>query len=175
MASLALMATTDILVAFLPLLGKDKGVPPVIVGFLLATRAAASLASRLLLPVLLAHWSLPALVIATLAGAATTLCLVALAFRVSVDCRNPAGDWRVLSGLGTANYDDARYPGRSARFQGSSNCPPLAWQPGRSSEPCPPPRDCWLLLSAPAERSGCPAPCSPPRADVGRVTKRDPA
>lgn len=72
-ASLALLATTDILVAFLPLLGEDKGVPPVIVGVLLATRAAASIASRLLLPVLLARWSRPALVLASLAGAGTTI------------------------------------------------------------------------------------------------------
>ncbi|MGF9648814.1 MFS transporter [Pseudarthrobacter oxydans] len=79
-ASLALLATTDILVAFLPLLGEDQGVPPVIVGILLAVRAAASIASRLLLPVLLAHSSRPALVIASLAGAGTTLALLPFLF-----------------------------------------------------------------------------------------------
>ncbi|WP_251039280.1 MFS transporter [Arthrobacter sp. ISL-72] len=75
-ASLALLATTDILVAFLPLLGEEKGVAPVMVGILLALRAAASITSRLLLPVLLARWSRPTLVIASLAGAGTTLALL---------------------------------------------------------------------------------------------------
>jgi MFS family permease len=79
-ASLALLATTDILVAFLPLLGEDQGVPPVVVGILLAVRAAASIASRLLLPVLLAHSSRPSLVIASLAGAGTTLALLPFLF-----------------------------------------------------------------------------------------------
>lgn len=75
-ASLALLATTDILVAFLPLLGEDRGVPPLTIGILLATRAAASIASRLLLPVLLTRWSQAALVVVSLAGAGTTLALV---------------------------------------------------------------------------------------------------
>lgn len=75
-ASLALLATTDILVAFLPLLGEAKGVSPAVVGVLLATRAAASIASRLLLPVLVARWSRPGLVLASLAGAGTALALV---------------------------------------------------------------------------------------------------
>jgi MFS family permease len=75
-ASLALLATTDILVAFLPLLGEEKGVSPIVVRILLATRAAASIASRLLLPVLLARWSRSGLVIASLAGAGTTLALL---------------------------------------------------------------------------------------------------
>lgn len=81
-ASLALLATTDILVAFLPLLGEDKGVPPVIVGILLAIRAAASITSRLLLPVLLARWSRPALVIASLAGAGSTLATLPWLFQL---------------------------------------------------------------------------------------------
>ncbi|MFJ5861868.1 MFS transporter [Pseudarthrobacter sp. NPDC092439] len=75
-ASLALLATTDILVAFLPLLGESTGVSPTVVGVLLATRAAASIASRLLLPLLVAHWSRPGLVLASLAGAGTALALV---------------------------------------------------------------------------------------------------
>ncbi|MFC9335968.1 MFS transporter [Arthrobacter sp. NPDC057009] len=82
-ASLALLATTDILVAFLPLLGEDKGVPPVVVGLLLATRAAASIASRLLLPVLLTRWSRRTLVISSLAGAGTTIAILPWLFHVS--------------------------------------------------------------------------------------------
>ena len=62
-ASLALLATTDILVAFPSLLGEDRGVPPLIIGILLATRAAAGF-HRFppAAAVLLARWSrLPSL------------------------------------------------------------------------------------------------------------------
>jgi MFS family permease len=72
-ASLALLATTDIIVAFLPLMGEEKGVAPVGIGILLAIRAAASIASRLLLPVLLARLSRTLLVTVSLAGAGITL------------------------------------------------------------------------------------------------------
>lgn len=72
-ASLALLATTDIIVAFLPLMGEEKGVAPVGIGILLAIRAAASIASRLLLPVLLARLSRTLLVTMSLAGAGITL------------------------------------------------------------------------------------------------------
>lgn len=72
-ASLALLATTDIIVAFLPLMGEEKGVAPVGIGVLLAIRAAASITSRLLLPVLLARLSRTLLVTASLAGAGVTL------------------------------------------------------------------------------------------------------
>jgi MFS family permease len=58
LASLALLATTDIIVAFLPLLGEENGIAPIGIGVLLAIRAAASITSRLLLPVMLSQWSL---------------------------------------------------------------------------------------------------------------------
>jgi predicted MFS family arabinose efflux permease len=72
-ASLALLTMTDILVAFLPLLGEELGVAPAVVGVLLAVRAAASISSRLMLGVLLRRWRRTRLVIASLAGAALTL------------------------------------------------------------------------------------------------------
>lgn len=81
-ASLALLATTDILVAFLPLLGEENGVPPLMVGVLLAVRAGASISSRLLLPVLLSHWSRPALVTSSLAGAAIPLAILPSIFEI---------------------------------------------------------------------------------------------
>ncbi|MFJ5698644.1 MFS transporter [Arthrobacter sp. NPDC093139] len=81
-ASLALLATTDILVAFLPLLGEENGVPPLMVGVLLAIRAGASISSRLLLPVLLSHWSRPALVTSSLAGAAIPLAFLPSIFEI---------------------------------------------------------------------------------------------
>ncbi|AUZ34664.1 MFS transporter [Arthrobacter sp. PGP41] len=83
-ASLALLATTDILVAFLPLLGEESGVPPLMVGVLLAVRAGASISSRLLLPVLLSRWSRPALVTSSLAGAAIPLALLPSVFETPI-------------------------------------------------------------------------------------------
>lgn len=75
-ASLALLATTDIIVAFLPLLGEEKGIAPVGIGVLLAVRAAASIVSRLLLPALLFRWSRTGLIVASLAGAGITLAAI---------------------------------------------------------------------------------------------------
>ena len=76
LASLALLATTDIIVAFLPLLGEENGVAPVGIGILLAIRAAASISSRLLLPLLLSRWSRTGLIISSLAGAGISLALL---------------------------------------------------------------------------------------------------
>lgn len=72
-ASLALLATTDIIVAFLPLLGEKTGIAPIGIGILLAIRAAASISSRLLLPLMLNRWSRKGLIVASLAGAGVTL------------------------------------------------------------------------------------------------------
>lgn len=56
-ASLALLGAVDLLVAFLPLIGEQRGIAPLVVGALLSARAAASVASRLLLGWLIARWS----------------------------------------------------------------------------------------------------------------------
>jgi MFS family permease len=76
LASLALLATTDIIVAFLPLLGEENGIAPIGIGVLLAIRAAASIASRLLLPVMLSRWSRTGLITASLVGAGVTLAIL---------------------------------------------------------------------------------------------------
>ncbi len=76
LASLALLATTDIIVAFLPLLGEENGIAPVGIGVLLAVRAAASISSRLLLPVLLSRWSRTGLITSSLAGAGIGLAIL---------------------------------------------------------------------------------------------------
>ena len=73
LASLALLATTDIIVAFLPLVGEENGIAPIGIGVLLAIRAAASITSRLLLPMMLFRWSRTGLITASLVGAGTTL------------------------------------------------------------------------------------------------------
>jgi MFS family permease len=46
-ASIAVLSATDIVTAYLPVLGEEKGIGPGVVGVLLALRAAASMASRL--------------------------------------------------------------------------------------------------------------------------------
>ena len=76
LASLALLATTDIIVAFLPLLGEENGIAPLGIGVLLAIRAAASITSRLLLPVMLSRWSRTGLITASLVGAGITLSIL---------------------------------------------------------------------------------------------------
>jgi MFS family permease len=49
-ASLAILATVDVLTAYLPVLGTQRGIPPVVVGALLSLRAATSILSRVLIP-----------------------------------------------------------------------------------------------------------------------------
>ena len=49
-ASLALLATVDVLTAYLPVLGVQRGISPAVVGALLSLRAVASILSRLLIP-----------------------------------------------------------------------------------------------------------------------------
>jgi MFS family permease len=55
-ASLALLATVDVLTAYLPVLGVQRGISPAMVGALLSLRAATSILSRLLIP-----WMIPRL------------------------------------------------------------------------------------------------------------------
>lgn len=72
-AAMALLATIDILVAFLPLLAEERGVAPVVVGILLAVRACASIVSRLMLSWLLQRFSRHQLLVASLLGAGAAL------------------------------------------------------------------------------------------------------
>ncbi|GAB3208256.1 MFS transporter [Marinactinospora thermotolerans] len=76
--SLALLAAVDILTAYLPLIAEQNGIAPTVAGALLSLRAAASIASRLLLPVLLRRWSRRALIVVSAAGAAVALAVVPL-------------------------------------------------------------------------------------------------
>ncbi len=72
-ASLTLLSMLDILTAFLPLVAEQHNVTPVAVGVLLAIRGCASVASRLVIPQLSAHFSRPALLRTSLYVAALTL------------------------------------------------------------------------------------------------------
>ncbi|GAB3044482.1 MFS transporter [Sediminivirga luteola] len=75
-ASLALLAMADLLIAFLPLVGEERGVSPMWVGVLLAIRAGASIVSRVLLGWLVARLGRPLLVTLSLLGAGTAFVLV---------------------------------------------------------------------------------------------------
>lgn len=72
-ASLSLLAMIDILTAFLPLVGEEAGVAPSVVGVLLGARGLASIASRLLLPLLSGRFSRRALLIASLLASGLAL------------------------------------------------------------------------------------------------------
>ncbi|RKQ35426.1 MFS transporter [Kocuria tytonis] len=72
-ASLSLLAMIDILTAFLPLVGEEAGVAPSVVGMLLGARGLASIASRLLLPLLSGRFSRRALLIASLLASGAAL------------------------------------------------------------------------------------------------------
>lgn len=84
LVSVALLTSVDILAAYLPVVGVRTGIPPELVGALLAVRGLASAASRLLLGPLTRLSSRAALVIASTAGGAVTLVVVALSDVVGV-------------------------------------------------------------------------------------------
>lgn len=78
-ASIALLATMDIVIAFLPVVGERAGVSPVVVGWLLAVRGAAGIASRVLLPALTRRLGRRALLIASVVGAGVALAFAPVA------------------------------------------------------------------------------------------------
>ncbi|WP_309485892.1 MFS transporter [Marinitenerispora sediminis] len=78
--SLALLAAVDVLTAYLPLIAEQRGIVPATVGILLSVRAAASVASRLLMPWLLRRWSRRVLIVGSALGSAVTLAVVPLPF-----------------------------------------------------------------------------------------------
>lgn len=52
-ASASVLTTVDLLIAYLPLLGEERHLPPTVIGMLLSVRAAAELAARFSLPLFL--------------------------------------------------------------------------------------------------------------------------
>jgi MFS family permease len=84
LVSVALLTSVDILAAYLPVVGERSGIPPELVGALLAVRGMASAASRLLLGPLTRLRSRAELVIASTAGGAVTLLVVAVSDAVGV-------------------------------------------------------------------------------------------
>jgi predicted MFS family arabinose efflux permease len=77
-ASLALLATADILTAYLPLIADRSGIAPAAVGVLLGLRSGATICSRLLLDRLLLRWRHDSLIVASAAGSAAAFAVVPL-------------------------------------------------------------------------------------------------
>jgi MFS family permease len=67
-ASLAILATVDVLTAYLPVLGEQRGIPPGVVGALLSVRAASSFLSRVLIPWMVGRLGRTRLLAASAAG-----------------------------------------------------------------------------------------------------------
>jgi MFS family permease len=67
-ASLAILATVDVLTAYLPVLGVQRGIPPGVVGALLSIRAASSFLSRVLIPWMVGRLGRVRLLAASAAG-----------------------------------------------------------------------------------------------------------
>ncbi|MEV6804847.1 MFS transporter [Streptomyces sp. NPDC051132] len=76
--SLSVLSATDILTAYLPVVGEHRGIAPSVVGVLLGLRAAASIACRLVLTPLLRLLGRPVLLTATCLPAALLCAAVAL-------------------------------------------------------------------------------------------------
>ncbi|MFF8930851.1 MFS transporter [Streptomyces longwoodensis] len=78
LVSLSVLSATDVLTAYLPVVGEHRGIAPSVVGVLLSVRAAASIACRLVLAPLLRLLGRTALLVVTCALAALLCAGVAL-------------------------------------------------------------------------------------------------
>jgi MFS family permease len=78
-ASLAILATVDVLTAFLPVLGTQRGIPPAVIGGLLSLRAATSILSRVLIPWMVGRLGRARLLAASAAGSALLTAALPLA------------------------------------------------------------------------------------------------
>jgi MFS family permease len=83
-ASLAILATVDVLTAFLPVLGSQRGIPPAVVAGLLGLRAATSILSRLLIPWMVGRLGRIRLLAASAAGSALLTAALPLAGDIAV-------------------------------------------------------------------------------------------
>ncbi|MFI8932842.1 MFS transporter [Streptomyces sp. NPDC053474] len=76
--SLAVLSATDILTAYLPVIGEDRGIAPATVGILLGLRAGATIACRLVMTPLIRLLGRRALIVGTCAAAGLLCAGVAL-------------------------------------------------------------------------------------------------
>ena len=75
-ASVAILAAVDIVTAYLPVLGERRGIGPALVGGLLSLRAAASILSRLLIPVMVRALDRVRLIAVSAAGSALAVAVL---------------------------------------------------------------------------------------------------
>jgi len=83
-ASLAILATVDVLTAYLPVLGTQRGIPPAVIGALLSLRAATSILSRVLIPWMVGRLGRVRLLAASAAGSALLTAALPLSGSVAV-------------------------------------------------------------------------------------------
>jgi MFS family permease len=83
-ASLAILATVDVVTAYLPVLGVQRGIPPAVIGALLSLRAATSILSRVLIPWMVGRLGRVRLLTASAAGSALLTAALPLAGSVPV-------------------------------------------------------------------------------------------
>jgi MFS family permease len=83
-ASLAILATVDVLTAYLPVLGVQRGISPAVVGALLSLRAATSILSRVLIPWMVGRLGRVRLLAASAAGSAVLTAALPLSGSVAV-------------------------------------------------------------------------------------------
>lgn len=83
-ASLAVLSTTDILIAYLPVVGEERGIAPGVVGLLLSLRAAASVLSRVALPRMTARLGRQRLLVISCLAAGALCALLAVPLPVWV-------------------------------------------------------------------------------------------
>lgn len=76
--SLAVLSATDVLTAYLPVVGEERGIAPATVGVLLSLRAGASVASRLVLPPMMKWLGRQALLVSSCVVAAVFCGLLAV-------------------------------------------------------------------------------------------------
>ncbi len=76
--SLAVLSATDILTAYLPVVGEHRGIAPSVIGLLLSLRAAATIACRLVMTPMLRLFGRAALLTATCLPAALLCAAIAL-------------------------------------------------------------------------------------------------
>ena len=75
-ASVAILAAVDIVTAYLPVIGEHHGIGPALVGLLLSLRAAASILSRLLIPVMVRALDRVRLIAVSAAGSALAVAVL---------------------------------------------------------------------------------------------------
>ena len=75
---IAALTTMDLLVAYLPAVGEERGIRPSVIGYLLATRAVMTIASRLVMGYLLDRLGRRRLLLAALVVAAATVVSLAV-------------------------------------------------------------------------------------------------